>query len=266
MKIAFIRQYDSHGDWMNINGFVRYILSEKIYDEVFLILEVREVRKKHCEMLYSDDPRIKVINFNEYRSFCASGLEFDLIDMRYPDVIGSGDFPHNGKNYSQHNPLFGSRKPTVDKAENTLYYTRHGIDCEVKRDYFYFERKNDLEEEFYNSLSLNEQYSIICEYGDNTIDRKHVKYDRIINLHNISSTFFDIVKVIENCDDIHLIENSVSLFVYHMQYSNLMERNKIHLHAYGRKESHRKCDGPDCNNPFLNMIKCPPLENWEFIY
>jgi hypothetical protein len=51
-----------------------------------------------------------------------------------------------------------------------------------------------------------------------------------------------------------------------MQYSNLMERNKIHLHAYGRKESHRKCDGPDCNNPFLNMIKCPPLENWEFIY
>jgi hypothetical protein len=60
------------------------------------------------------------------------------------------------------------------------------------------------------------------------IDKKYVKYDRVINLNNISPIFFDILKVIEECDDIHLIENSISLFVYHLQYKNLMKKNKIY--------------------------------------
>ena len=38
------------------------------------------------------------------------------------------------------------------------------------------------------------------------------------------------------------------------------------LHAYGRKEPHRRCDGPDSNNPTFNNLRCPSLENWEFIY
>ena len=52
MKIACIRQYDSHGDWININGFIRYIIKTSGYDKVILVLEVEEVRRKHCEMLY----------------------------------------------------------------------------------------------------------------------------------------------------------------------------------------------------------------------
>ena len=269
MKVACIRQYDSYGDWMNSNGFIRYLLKEGIYDKLYVVNENhrnQEKLRRHCKLLYSDDSNIEVMYYHEYKNLCYSDTEFDVIDMRYPDVIGSGDFSHKGINYTQYNPLFKNKNPSTDKAENTRHYRIHGIDCEVKNDYFYFERKLDLEEKFYESLDIKEPYSIVCEYGENLIDHKYLKYDKVINLHKISPLFFDILKVVEECDDIHLIENSVSYLVYFMQYAKLMKQNKIHLHAYGRKEPHRRCDGPDSNNPTFNNLRCPSLENWEFIY
>ena len=71
MKIACIRQYDSHGDWININGFIRYIIKTSGYDKVILVLEVEEVRRKHCEMLYSDLPQIEIITYPQFRQFCS---------------------------------------------------------------------------------------------------------------------------------------------------------------------------------------------------
>lgn len=266
MKTVVFRQYDSHGDWMNINGLIRFAIEKKEYQKAYLVLEVGDTRRNHCEMMYGDDPRISVINYNQYCELCASGTAFDVVDTRHPGEAGVQSPSHNGPTYSCYNPLFESSQVSVDEAENTRYYTHHNINKEVKLDYFYFKRNTDLEEQFYLKTITEKPYSIICEYGENLIDRKYVKYDRIINLNNISPIFFDIVKVIEECDDIHFIENSVSLFVYHMQYKNLMKKNKIHLHAYGRKESIRLCDGPGCNNRYLNMIMSPPLENWEFIY
>ena len=93
-----------------------------------------------------------------------------------------------------------------------------------------------------------------------------MKHKKIINLHNISPNLVDVLKILENSDDIHLIENTVSLLVYHLQSANLLDRFNVNLHAYARKESHRKCDGPDCNNPYLNMLLLPKLDNWEVVW
>lgn len=266
MKTVIFRQYDSHGDWMNINGLIRFIIEKKKYEKAYLVLEVGDVRRTHCEMMYGDDPRISVLNYNEYCELCASGTPFDVVDTRHPGEAGVQSPPHNGVTYSYDNPLFDNQTFSIDQAENTRYYTHHRIDKEVKLNYFNFKRQHDLEEKFYNTVVLEKRYSIICDYGENLIDKKYVKYDKVINLNNISPIFFDILKVIEECDDIHLIENSTSLFVYHMQYKNLMKKNKIYLHAYARKERNRQCNGPGCNNKFLNMISSPPLDNWEFVY
>jgi hypothetical protein len=266
MKTVIFRQYDSHGDWMNINGLIRFVIEKKEYEKAYLTLEVGDTRRSHCELMFGDDPRISVINYNEYCGLCATGDPLDVVDTRHPGEVGIQSPPHNGITYSCENPLFDNQIVSVDEAENTRYYTHHNINKEVKFDYFYFERKHDLEKEFYNKTVLEKPYSIICEYDDNLIDKKYVKHDRVINLHNISPIFFDVLKVIEDCEDVHFIENSLALFVYHMQYKNLMNKNKIHLHAYARKEPHRKCDGRGCNNRYLNMIMCPPFENWEFIY
>jgi hypothetical protein len=266
MKTVVFRQYDSHGDWMNINGLIRFTLEKKEYEKAYLVLEVGDVRRTHCELMYADDSKISVINYSQYCELCASGTSFDVVDTRHPGEAGVQSPLHNGETYSYCNPLFNSENVTIDHAENTRYYTHHNINKEVKLNYFYFERKSDLEEKFYKEMIIEKSYSIICDYGENLIHRKYIKNDRIINLHNISPIFFDILKVIEECDDIHFIENSLALFVYHMQYKNLMKKNKICLHTYARKELDRQCNGPGCNNKFLNMISSPPLENWEFIY
>ena len=123
-----------------------------------------------------------------------------------------------------------------------------------------------MEEKLFNSLNIEEPYSVVCDYDENIIDKKYVKNKKIINLHNISPNLVDVLKILENSDDIHLIENTVGLFVYHLQSANLLDRFDVNLHAYARKESHRKCDGPDCNNSYLNMLLLPKLNNWEVVW
>ena len=117
-----------------------------------------------------------------------------------------------------------------------------------------------------NELTCDDDYAIICEMENGMIDRKHIKEDKVINLHRLTDNFMHTIKLIENAKEVHLIENSVSLFVYHMQCAGKMDATPINLHAYARKESHRKCDGPNCDNKFLNMLKYPQLENWNFIW
>lgn len=123
-----------------------------------------------------------------------------------------------------------------------------------------------MENNLFNSLELKEPYSVVCDYGENLIYRKYVKHSKVVNLHNISPNLVDILKILENSDDIHLIENTVSLFVYHLQAANLLDPFKVNLHAYARKEPHRSCNGSDCNNLYLNMLLLPKLQNWEFIW
>ncbi len=45
-----------------------------------------------------------------------------------------------------------------------------------------------------------------------------------------------------------------------------MKNVEVNLHAYARTEWHRKCDGPDCNNQYLNMLLKPKLDNWNVIW
>ena len=260
MKSIFVRQYDAFGDWISINGLVRYLIKEYKYEKVYLVLEYNETRKNFVNLLYADDPRIKTIMDHDFESICST--DYDVIDTRvnewHPKVIS--------RNYwSIENPIENHvHSGSVSNSDN--FYLKLGIDPIVKNEYFFFSRKSNLENTLFDSLDLKEPYSVVCDYGENLIDKNYLKNSKVVNLHNISPNLVDILKILENSDDINLIENSISLFVYHMQYKNLMKKNKIYLHAYARKERDRQCNGPGCNNKFLNMISSPPLDNWEFVY
>lgn len=260
MKTIFVRHYDAFGDWVSINGMVRYLIEHYHYKKVYLVLEYNETRKNFVNLLYEDDPKITTIMDYEFERMC--NQYYDVIDVRvnewHPKVI-------SGNYWSFENPLENYvHSGPASNSDN--FYIKLGIDPRIKNKYFFFSRKTDLENTLFNSLDLKEPYSVICDYGENIIDRKYVKYSNVVNLHNISPNLVDILKILETSDDIHLIENIISLFVYHLQASNLINLFKVNLHAYARKESHRKCDGPDCNNPFLNMLLLPKLENWEVIW
>jgi hypothetical protein len=97
------------------------------------------------------------------------------------------------------------------------------------------------------------------------VERKYVNEECVVNLHRLTNNFMNTMKVIENASDVHLIENSISLFVYHLQHISKMKPVDINLHTYARQEPHRKCTSPDSDNLYLNMLKCPQLPNWKFI-
>jgi hypothetical protein len=259
MKTIFVRHYDAFGDWVSINGLVRYLIQHYHYKKVYLVLEYNETRKNFVELLYGDNSKISTIMDHEFESICTNE---DVIDTRvneYYSRVGSGNYWSN-QNLLEDYKHIGS----ISNSDN--FYIKLGINSEVKNKYFFFSRKVDLEEKLFDSLNLTEPYSVICDYDENLIDRKYLKHSKVVNLHNISPNLVDVLKILENSDDIHLIENTVSLFVYHMQAAFLLRNFKVNLHAYARKETHRKCVGSECNNIFLNMLLLPKLENWEFIW
>lgn len=259
MNSLFVKQYDAFGDWLSANGLIRHLIEEQSYDKVYLVLEYNDSRKNFVNMLYGDDPRITTIMDTQVDSVCS--LNDDVIDLR-----SENNPRHRSRNHWCNQNPYGNHIHTRQESNSDKFYTRLGIDPKIKNNKFFFSRKYDLEEELFASLDIDEPYSVVCDYGENLIDRKYVKHKKIINLHNISPNLVDVLKILENSDDIHLIENTVGLFVYHLQSANLLDRFNVNLHAYARKESHRKCDGSDCNNPYLNMLLLPKLDNWEVVW
>lgn len=254
MKTLAFQIYDAFGDWISSNGMIRY-LSES-YDEVYLVHDTPVV-VPFTQSLFKDNPKIipmeGIINY---------GSECDVVDTRVNE-----DYPSPGNTgvyYSRRNKYHNEEYSVNDNA--SAFYSNLGISPELRISKFNYQRDYEEEEKLYTSLNLPDEYSVICEMGDNIIDRKYIQTDNIVNLHHLTDNFLNILKVIENANDIHLIENSISLFVYHMQHIGAMKNVDINLHSYARKEPHRRCDGPDCNNKFLNMLKYPQLDNWNFIW
>ena len=260
MRNLFVRQYDAFGDWVSINGLIRYVMDQRHYDKVYLVLEHNDKRKNFVKLLYGDEPKIHTVMDRQLNEECT--IRDDIIDLRYNESYHRSV----SLNYWCKHNKFGDHKHFGKASNSDNFYIHLGIDPKIKNERFFFSRLYDLEEELFASLNIDEPYSVVCDYGENLIDRKYVKHKKIINLHNISPNLVDVLKILENSDDIHLIENTIGLFVYHLQCANLLDRFDVNLHAYARKESHRKCDGPDCNNPYLNMLLLPKLDNWEVVW
>jgi len=264
---------------------IRFFTSK--YDEVNLIIDGADITFLYN--LYKDDHKIKFLYGNH-----AQQIFNPIIDDYLNLEIWHQEKINNGKNnfYDRFNPIgkkFGfdtfelmdecycreeSPHNLISKCRKQLesnssaFYVAAGIPKEYKMDNFYYQRDFKSEDEFFNSLNLPNEYTVICEYGDNLIDKKFIenKTIHLININNISPKYFDIIKVIENAKEVHLIENSTSLMVYHLQYKNLMKTVKVNMHTYSRKESIRRCNSSNNSNLYLDMFLYPKLENWNFIY
>lgn len=253
MKTLVFVVYDAFGDWISTNGMIRYL--SEFYDEVYLVHDTPAVVPFTTHM-FRDNIKITPVE-----GVINPGNECDVIDVRVNEIYTN---PGNvGKYFNKMNKFSSESFVSNDNASS--FYSEIGIDPKFRITKFDYVRDHEKEDELFNSLNLPSEYSVICEMEDGMIDKKYVS-GSVVNLHRICDNFLNTLKIIENANEIHLVENSISLFVYHMQNIGKMKNVLINLHAYSRKENHRKCDGPDCNNKFLNMLKYPQLDNWNFIW
>jgi len=264
MKNIFFIGYDAIGDYISNNGMIRFLLEK--YNTVFVVTDLCD---SFVKLLFNDTKNIIPIRFSEFYSECNSNKSFDIIDVRvgeiyYQEGNYDGNYYNKLRKIGDKYNIDYSKEIITDNASS--FYVNMGLPRSLRIDNFYFERMRKSEDELFDKLELNSDYAAICDYSPFNINNKYVNFDKVINLHCLSSNFVDTVKVIENAKEVHLIENSVSLFVYHLQAKKLMKEVPINLHAYARTEWHRKCDGPSCENPYLNMLLKPKLNNWNVIW
>ena len=280
MKIIF-SGYDAYGDWISLNSFVRFLLN--YYDNIYLLTYYKDFVKE----LFKDNDKI-IIGF-DYNNDYYNNDSYDEINI---EIWEKKDKKFNfTKNFfSSSNPIgpylgldcvkVNTVNPTIIlncraifKEENKIlennssaFYLALGIPKNIKLDYFFYKRNLIAEEELFNKLELNnKKYILLNDYNPNLIKKEYYENKNFININNLSK-LYDVFKVIENAEEVHLIENSMTLFIYHMQFKKLMKPVKIIFHAYARKEHFRQAYSMEESNMYLDMFLFPKLENWEIIF
>jgi hypothetical protein len=263
-QLAIFISHDAFGDWISTNGFIRYL--NNFYKKVLLLsFDSNPFKENSIEYfvrtLYRDNPNIQIIKNYQFKilKFFSFLIKFDVFDTRNNENSRITNIL--GKVYNNHNKFIKAKNISVKgKIDNaSLFYTSLGLQKKIRLNNFYCRR---FEVDYFHKFQ-KVPYAVICEMYANQINRKYIsKHLRIINIHNLSDNIIKLIQLIESAKEVHLIENSIALLVYHMQYKKIMKLKKINLHLYARKEPSRIYSK---DNKYSLMLLNPKLNNWKAI-
>lgn len=282
-KRLFFSPFDGVGDLMSLNGMVRYLCEQ--YEELhFVIYQDQSLTLKK---LFSDLPNLIVC-----RNFSQIDIksEDDFVDLqiwnqdrkdyseysnyydRYNKIGKKFDFPveeidDNCYIRIKNNSSLTEKSKKVLYNNSDAFYVSMGIPKEYRTEKFYYERNFDEENKFFEQLNLPDEYVVLGDNSKNLIDKNLIgdKDLYVVNVSNISNNIFNTIKIMEQAKEVHLIENSISLMAYHLQYKNLMKEVPINLHIYSRTEPPRICTSFSESNAFLDMYLNPKLNTFNFV-
>jgi hypothetical protein len=230
-------------DIINCLGLINY--NCEIYDTIYLI--IRDDSKELIDYYTKSIKNIKLvylkkINLNNPKDNLVNDVKKlyninDDINLLY---------------YGGHD-RFRNDKYNKAKAKSKFFcesfYVNYDIPYIYRINYFNLTRDNDIENKIYDDF--------VKKYGNEYIlYHKVIKnYDstkKIIDLSEISITFFDYIKVLENAIEIHLLDSVWGAIVYLLDAKyELFKNKKIFLYA---KRGY--------NQMFTKPLK---LNNWKII-
>ena len=271
--------WSAYGDLLSYNGMIRFLLNyyEKIYLPCdshlhyyasVLYSEINErlilVDSGNVNRIVSENPNIFILN-SRVNFTIESGIAIthgsftDFSNLVEPNkFIWSGNKINNVINLDE--KYTRNDIEYVDNSSN--FYINVGLNPKIKTNHFFYHRKLEHEVSLYNELlnknNINpgEEYIVICEFGNHIIKDEYKNNKKIINIDWCTSMPLHLGKVLENASEIHLIENSHSLFLYYMCVSNLLTVNKVNIHIYARNRSEY----------YHKMMMNPKIESWNFIF
>jgi hypothetical protein len=217
-----------HQGWTDIINSIALInYYSRLYDNIYLLMrsEAKEIVDFYTRTLTN----IKIIYIPKNKINCVPDVFNYLRLSNYNQV----DFLEK----SLHRLFIGCH----DNYRNDLYkgkfngffvnafYTSYDIPYITRINDFTFKRDYDLED--------NEYEKFIEKHGNKYILYHEVieNYDKsikIVNLNGISDVFFDMIKIIENSVEIHLLDSVWGAFIYQLDAKyRLFKNKKIVLYA-----------------------------------
>ena len=119
--------------------------------------------------------------------------------------------------------------PTFD--ERIGFYTLSGLEHSIAFDYFDIVRDKESEDAKYSELVYSEGHSVVHHtYG---MDISKVK-EPLVYLNENSHKIIDMMKIIENANEVHLYDSLYGVLCYFAYFSGKLRGPKFYFHKYAR--------------------------------
>jgi hypothetical protein len=275
-KLLFIG-WTAYGDILSYNGLIRTLL--KYVDKLYFRVDGDHL--KYAKNLFNNEDRIIILSKNDSLrlileeddlyvlnsvqsvNFDESGVISKVDSDEFKDLVDGSHFI-NGINKLSNYIEFEENEIQnnlnyIDNASN--FYVNLGLNPELRYLNFFYNRKVDEEEKLKNELLLrngiqpNEEFDIICEMPNNKI-RDEYKSRKCINIHHCTDNPLNLISLFESSTDIHLVEDSHTLFLYYLCMSEIINIKSITIHLYARNRFEY----------YYKMFMNPISKNWKFIW
>lgn len=249
-------------DIINCLALINYYV--KLYDKIYLI--VRNDSKNIIDFYCKSINNIQILYVNKHIvDNCYNGNP-NIIDYIHNDYSITNNI--NIQRSSKLEYLFHGQldKDRTDSYKNIFcnnvnsqqmhfvrkFYEDYNIPYINRINLFEFERNYELEEIKYNDFINKYGLNYILHHEIN--EKNNDKNNCIINLNGISDVFFDMIKILENSKEIHLLDSVWGAFIYLLDAKyNLFKNKNIKIYLYAKRGY-----GIMFKEPLL-------LENWNFI-
>lgn len=249
-KTCLLYFHQGWTDIINCLSLITYFTD--IYNKVYLI--VRKDSKPLIEFYTSSIKNIFVL-YEEHKTLDTIGWRHLTYNIQIDvfEFIGGHDFhrPITDNFKNAYNRFIESRQTTFERA----FYESYNIPYITRCDKFNLLRDYEKENIKYNQMVKSENYICIHTNPDlklYTIDETSNKYDQIIQLNKSSDMFFDMIKILENAKEIHVIDSVWAAICYLLDTRYGLFKD-IPVYVY-------------CHRNFSRMFTEPiHLQNWNII-
>ncbi len=220
-----------HQNWTDvINSLPLIDYYSQFYDNIIVLCTnmVQDLvnyyinNKKNITVIY-DDIFLTYFNF-QITNYLKNNKNIDVSDY---DLLFHGH--HDRERIDKYNSKF-----ILNLNNNVFFvdafYSTYNIPYKNRIDYFILNRNQDIENNIYNIFTKKHGNNYILHHEITEINKhENINY---INLAEISTIFFDYIKVLENAIEIHLLDSVWGALIYLLDCKyNLFKNKKIVLYA-----------------------------------
>lgn len=211
MKKIFVKHHLGLGDGIIHNGMIRKIAEDN--PEYGIYCAAKPHNYKNINFMFRDNPRINVLDMDD------NGVNLHLFNTRYDKIITS---------HFDSGTIF-----PYEQYGDDAFYLKIDMDPKIKKTHFYIERDYKREDDLYNKLTKeigSKDYIFIHEKPNENIviNREKLNLELPIISAKPEYDFFDLLKIIENAKEVHIIS---SCFLSFFMVNKINPKTFAHMYS-----------------------------------